>query len=90
MKQHFVEIVGIRTTVDFFRPPANCPVTSYYWSGFSTLQAIIDQVRQISKRRIRLTFDLWYQEWLKWKEPNHVSPDISLQMLPKIAFTSSE
>ena len=35
-------VAQFRTTVDFFRPPSNCPLTSYYWSGFSTLQAAVD------------------------------------------------
>ncbi len=31
-----------RTTLDYLRVPSGCPITSYYWSGFSTLQASID------------------------------------------------
>ncbi len=32
-----------KTVVDFFRSPSNCPVTSYYWSGFSTVQSMVDE-----------------------------------------------
>ena len=26
-----------------FRRPIGCPVTSYYWSGFATVQALVEQ-----------------------------------------------
>ncbi len=50
---------------DVFRHPKRCRVTSYYWSGFSTVQALVNDA------------------WLKWRRPEHRTPSVRLQILPK-------